>query len=378
MRTTLNEAAIIYALHNRRKMNESEEAQATEAPYQKSVKAADEKFTGKNPQNPAGTGVKPEWWVMDNFISECPDCGAFIMSAESLEGKKICCPCCNESVLVEKCDQIESIQKVDLKGTGDPNDGYVYHLAADVDGIVDDDDLRDYEDGEEEEADGYDYDDDGYGEYDDEDDEEYDEDDEDEDDDELNEFKIVRGGKAINVKFMDLKKKRRARKKKHGRKGFAATKDGRLVRRTPAQRRADRAFARRMKKGVAKMHRRKSMKRRNRINKRRITAGYQFDENMLKNQINDSLATIFDRYPECIPFQLESITDATYATDTDTMVIESDIRYADGVTDVASFELQGIETGEYTLTEASGDLLDFPVEITGECRVIGESIFFQK
>lgn len=382
---SMNEASIIYALHNRRKMNESMNEATAGFPskaYQPAGKVDKPEYRASDkPGNPAGTGAKGVWWIMDNFISECPNCGAWLMSEEDMTQQKVRCPHCHEAVLIDVSEEIESVEGIesDLSGNGDPNDGTVYHLAADVDGIIDDPELVDADDIDDEDdlsgTDDGDYDD-GYDEdEDDEDDEdEYDEDedDEDEDDEELNELKIrIRGGKKIRVSASQAAKKARALKKKHGRKGFIATKDGKLIRMSSAQKRAARQFGKRMKRGTAISHRKRSMRKR-----KNLVDGYNFDENKLTSQINDALDTVFKKYTNAIPFRIVEVNDAVFSRNTDTLTLDTDIEYADGVMENASFELQGIESGNYVLTESTGDILDLPVEISGTCEIIGESIFF--
>jgi DNA-directed RNA polymerase subunit RPC12/RpoP len=367
MANMLTEGAIINALHKRRKMNESYPT----VPYEDAPKPDEKYKVTDTPKNPAGTGVEPYKWTMDNFVSKCPNCGAFFTSEEDMSDEEVNCPECRENVVLESVGEIVSARLVECGG--DPNDGVVYSLAADVDDIVDDDDLVDSDDFEDDYIEDDDIEDDDIA-----DDEDEDEENEDDEVSEgaLLELKIkrkaIRGGKVVKLdpETMRLKIKRAKRGK-----GFKIVNG--KIKKMSAQERIKRS------KAMKKVARRASVKnKRRRSNKKaqRLIANLDLNRNIivdeykLMDSVNEALDYAFSHYEDYIPFELVEVNAIKYDPEADMILIESTIRYEDDQEDSATFEINGALEGDCELTESSGEIFDLPVRITASCDVIDNEI----
>ena len=103
---------------------------------------------------------------------------------------------------------------------------------------------------------------------------------------------------------------------------------------------------------------------------------YEFDEKVLKGQMNRVFSEIFSERAKFMPFTVSEITGAKFSESDDSLIVEARVCYEDGKEENAEFCFSDIHTGKYTLTETSGvfDMEDIVIE--GDCSMKNDTLFF--
>lgn len=100
----------------------------------------------------------------------------------------------------------------------------------------------------------------------------------------------------------------------------------------------------------------------------------QMDEKAVMAVLNETIGQAFKANRDCIPFRIVDVTRGSYKPVSDTLTLETLIRYEDGVEDTARFVLEGVQAGEFELTETTGAFDFEQYRIIGNSSIVNESI----
>lgn len=177
----------------------------------------------------------------------------------------------------------------------------------------------------------------------------------DEADSALNEIQVkVTGGKVI--KFTKAAK---AGFKRIGGKYVKMTSKEKAARKKAGKQLARKGLG---NKGAAKMKRRKSMKKRAKMN-----SGLNIEEGAVMELLNGVISDVMEHYTDTYyGFSVTAIKEATFDASTNALTLESTVTYEDNDTADATFVIEGFDTDELTVSESRGILNLEGLTMTGK------------
>jgi DNA-directed RNA polymerase subunit RPC12/RpoP len=135
-----------------------------------------------------------------------------------------------------------------------------------------------------------------------------------------------------------------------------------------------------IKKAQRKAHTGTADKKRSRsMRKRSAQESMSIDDNILKEMINNIVSDVISTCNESLnrnycPFEVTNLSNATYNESTDTFKVDGTVNYEDDKVTEAQFVIEGLASGNFTMSESNGIFNCDGLTITGKSSISDNNI----